>query len=249
MNVPPITVISLTSATARRDAVTAQLSAQDLVFEFMDAVDKKTLSDKEKARVVPQEYVLNTGRSATDGEIACFASHRKAWGLCVESAAPMVIMEDDFTLSGNFSTAIQVASKYAEPCGFIRFQSETRAKKKKLADAGDHAVWRYTKAPHSLAGYLLSPRAAANLIKHSERFLGPADVYTKMFWQHRQVMYGVTPYSVWDSEFSAASDIGARPKAQKDLLTRLGRPIRKLSHWRQRVAANLVIPDADINEL
>ncbi len=110
-------------------------------------------------------------------------------------------------------------------------------------------MWRYTKAPHSLAGYLLSPRAAARLIEHSEQFLGPADVYTKMFWQHRQVMYGVTPYSVWDSDFSAASDIGARPKAHKDWLTRLRRPIRKISHWRQRVVANRAIPDADPSKL
>ena len=245
---PLITVISLISATARREAVSRQLNAQGLAYEIMDAVDKKTLSEHEKSRVVSHEYVLNTGRHATEGEIACFASHRKAWGLCVASAAPRVIMEDDFTLSASFSQAIEVANRYVDACGFIRFQSETRARKKKLAEASDHALWRYTKAPHSLAGYMLSPHSAAQLIKQSQQFSGPADVYTKMFWLHRQVMYGVTPYSVWDSDFSSASDIGVRPKAHKDLITRLRRPFRKLSHWRQRVAANRDIEDAKVSD-
>ncbi|MFK8031075.1 MAG: glycosyltransferase family 25 protein [Gammaproteobacteria bacterium] len=244
MSAPPIVVISLARATERRQAVTAHLGAQQLPFEFMDAIDKRTLSDVERERVVANEYVLNTGREATDGEIACFASHRKAWGLCAQSGAAMVIMEDDFTLATNFSDAIAVASRCIDACGFIRFQSETRAQKKKFKEDGEHTVWRYTKAPHSLAGYMLLPRAAEALIQHSEEFIGPADVYTKMFWLHRQVMYGVSPYSVWDSDFSSASDIGARPKAQKDLLTRLLRPIRKLSHWRQRVVANRAISDA-----
>lgn len=243
MSTPPIIVISLARATQRREAVARQLGAQNLPFDFMDAVDKNTLDAAERNRVVTGEYVLNTGRHATDGEIACFASHRKAWGRCVESGAAMVIMEDDFTLSANFAEAIEVASRYINGCGFIRFQSETRALKKQFASDGSHTVWRYTKAPHSLAGYMLSPHAAAALIEHSEQFVGPADVYTKMFWLHRQVMYGVSPYSVWDSEFSSASDIGTRPKAHKDLLTRLRRPLRKLSHWRQRVLANRTIPD------
>ncbi len=246
MDLPPIIVISLTTATDRRASVAAQLGKLQLDFEFMNAIDKKTLSARERDRVVSKEYVLNTGRQATDGEIACFASHRKAWGLCVASGAPMVIMEDDFTLTDNFPAAVKVAGEYAEACGFIRFQSETRAKKRKLVDAADHGIWRYTKAPHSLAGYLLAPHAAAQLIDSSEQFLGPADVFTKMFWQHRQVMYGVAPYSVWDSEFSAASDIGARPKADKGLITRLRRPLRKMSHWCQRVAANRAIPDPDL---
>ncbi len=95
---------------------------------------------------------------------------------------------------------------------------------------------------------MLSPYSASQLIEHSEEFSGPADVFTKMFWLHGQVMYGITPYSVWHSDFSSASDIGARPKAKKDLVTRLRRPLRKLSHFRQRVSANRTIEDAKIGD-
>ncbi|MEM7083929.1 MAG: glycosyltransferase family 25 protein [Pseudomonadota bacterium] len=245
---PPILVISLAHAVERRAAVSRQLGAQNLPFSFMDAIDKRSLSDEERGRVEEKEYVLNTGRLATDGEIACFASHRKAWRQCVDSGAPLVIMEDDFTLSANFSAAIDAANACIEACGFIRFQSETRARKKPLREIQQHTLWRYTKAPHSLAGYMLSPASAAALLHNSRRFFGPADVYTKMFWLHRQVMYGVTPYSVWDSEFSGDSHIGARPKAQKDWLTRLRRPLRKLRHWQLRRQANRTLAAATFSD-
>ena len=51
------------------------------------------------------QYWLNTGRSPSDGEIGCYASHLRLWQLCVASGEALVVMEDDAAPLATFTVA------------------------------------------------------------------------------------------------------------------------------------------------
>jgi len=239
----------LTDAAARRKQADVQLKMHGLNYEFLNAVQKKELTIAQIQSCDKSQFILNTGREPTKGEIACFASHKKAWKLCVTCMHPIVIMEDDFLLLNGFKQSLSTAEKHIEKLGYIRLQTETRAKKNKLLVDGEFTMWRYTKAPHSMACYVVSPQAASILLEASKRMIAPSDVYLKMFWLHGQLIYGLSPYTVAISELHADSHIGERKKTCKNLTMRFTRLRHKTKLLFIRFFTNLAISANNPNKI
>lgn len=237
-----IFVITLTDSVARQQHAAGQLQAAALAFSFFPAVSGVEAMRSPEYRVSERDFLLSTGRKVTPGEVGCFASHKLLWKLCVQLDEPILVMEDDFKLSADFPGAVQELENQVGEFGFIRLQSERRARKRRVRMLGRFTLWRYTKAPNSAMCYGLSPIAARKLLAHADTIGAPVDVYMKRAWRHGQRMYGITPYTVSESVLSEQSHITGRAKARKSLAMRLSRTFARTREWLARVRFNRAAP-------
>lgn len=231
-------VISLKDSHARQENVNRQLTAAGINYEFFDAANGRDGYEKFFDAYDEREYLLNTGRVSTPGEIGCYASHLALWKRCVELNEPIMIMEDDFKLDALFPEAVAEVEKLIKDYGFIRFQTERRGKKKKLKQAGKFSLYFYTKMPHSLMCYAIRPDVARAFIAGSHILREPVDVFVKKTWEHQQPLFGLAPYTVSESEHSDATTISGRIKASKSPGIRFFRLLRKISWLIKRFTFN-----------
>lgn len=223
-----IFVITLSDALERQQQSAHRLREVGLDFTFFPAVAGHEAIRSQSFKVAEREFLLATGRKPTPGEVGCFVSHRLLWKLCAQTGEPVMAMEDDFTLAGEFVDAVSHVEREIEEFGFIRLQSERRAKKRPVKALGGFTLWRYTKAPNSAMCYGLSPKAATRLLKFAGTIEAPVDVYMKRFWRHGQRMFGITPYTVTESALSLGTQISGRSKAGKSVSTRIARTLARL---------------------
>ncbi|MDG2452528.1 MAG: glycosyltransferase family 25 protein [Paracoccaceae bacterium] len=102
----PIFVISLPDRLDRRAAITAQLTAHDLPFEIIDAIDGRSgLTEAQKSAVDHAAVQRHLGRPLSDTEIACAQSHQSVYQRVITlDLGGAVILEDDATLTTAFAT-------------------------------------------------------------------------------------------------------------------------------------------------
>ena len=233
-----IYVINMRSEVDRRQSSRDKLDESGLEFEFFDAVagdNAFTAFDEYDV----DEFRLNTGRSITNGEIGCFASHRTLWQRCIRLGEPILVMEDDFDLLDGFSSAVREAARLAPALGFIRLQTDIRARRVPLFLAGEFEASRFLKAPHSTMCYAISPDTAHRFIAQTGVFDAPVDVFIKKFWEHGQSLHALTPYTVAPSILSARSTIAGRVKKSGNWRLSIRRLFRKGRWYWQRWLFNL----------
>ncbi|MBT8087006.1 MAG: glycosyltransferase family 25 protein [Gammaproteobacteria bacterium] len=237
-----IFVINLPESKERRASARAQLDYLDLTFEFFAAVRGEAALAKHFAGYDERQFLLNTGRAATTGEIGCYASHLALWKKSIELNQSIMVMEDDFLLDDRFAEAVRLVAENIDELGYIRLQSETRARKCLYKQLGDFQLWRYTRFPNSAMCYGISPAVSRTLVASSAQVTAPIDVHVKKFWEHGHVMYGISPYTVTESPAASHTTISGRQKARKSLKLRVLRPVTKLNwlvkrnHFNRRVA-------------
>jgi glycosyl transferase family 25 len=241
----PVHIISLKTAHNRRDRAAAQLTRQSIDFSFFDALDG-TAGAKLFERCDDAAFVLHTGRVTTAGEIGCFASHKALWQKCADENRSLMIMEDDFKLSRQFSKAVAVSELLIDELGLLRLQDERRGKSKVVMQVGEFQLERYTKTPHCAMCYSLTPALARRMLELFRVYYAPVDVVMKHVWLFDNPMYCLTPYTVTGSDLSFESIIGDRNKCKKNLATRMSRTLLKAGWQWQRLKFNLVQSDEDV---
>lgn len=223
-------VISLPDAGERRSRSEQRLNNAGINFCFFDAYKPRNGYEDFFKSYNEREFQINTGRKVTKGEIGCYASHKALWELCVKRNKPIMIMEDDFFLTDDFSDAYKAAADSVNSYGFIRLQNERRGKSKLVKKIDKFDLVYYTKMPHSLMCYAIAPNIAKKLLVFSKVIDAPVDVMIKKIWVHKQRLYGLSPYTVHDSELSADTTISGRVKHKKSLDIQILRLFRK-SIW------------------
>ena len=235
-----IFVISLATSCARRNSAASQLHKLGLEFEFFPAIHGRHVLDSYFDGYDEERFLRNTGRKVCAGEIGCYASHLALWRKCIELDEPVVIMEDDFLLLEGFPESLRQLGSNIGQYGYIRLQAEKCARKNKEKECGSFVLWRYTKAPHGAMCYGISPSVATAFIEQSNTLTAPVDVDVKKFWNHRQPIYGLTPYVVSESDLSWSTDIKGRQKLKKPLRMRFLRIITKCDWYFSRLRFNLL---------
>lgn len=231
-------VISLPEAAERRERAARQLVDAGLAFEFFDAMrGEDVLAAGYFDRCDEEEWLLNTGHPMSLGEVGCFASHRSVWQKCAELDEPLMIMEDDFKLLPGFAGAVQQVAELISDYGFIRLQTETRARKQYVAETGDFTLWRYTRVPHSCMCNSMTPEVARRLVAQTSAIYEPVDVFLKKFWIHGQPIFGLTPYTVTESRLSQETYILHREKVPKGFGRSTRRFLRKCGWEVKRIRA------------
>jgi hypothetical protein len=96
----PVLVISLITATDRRQHMHASMQSLGVEFTFFDAVDGRVMTPAELAAFRPQPYHAQTGRQLTNTEIAVAASFRGVLSRIAQGPDELVaVLEDDALLS------------------------------------------------------------------------------------------------------------------------------------------------------
>jgi glycosyl transferase family 25 len=182
--------------------VERQLDNTPFHWTFLDAVDGRTLPGP------AQEYDQRTrlrlyGYGLTPGEIGCFLSHRNAWKRCSEGTKPMLILEDDFEFRvplvhlASLLSAIGEALASQSDRSFVRLAAVSPVPTKTLIPlASEYDLVSYAADPSGTAAYLLTPAAAAALLRHSSKFFLPVDDYIAHEYLHGVEGLGVQPYPV-----------------------------------------------------
>ena len=223
-------VISLKKSVARRIASQQSLNRYNIKFEFLDAVDGRVDKHPLLERYNENEFLLNYGRKAVPGEIGCYASHFLAWQYCIDANQPILIFEDDFTLSEGFLSAIATTEKLIESYGFIRLEPTKKKPQIVIKKEGKFSLVKFLKVPQCLTCYAISPSVAKALILKSREITCPVDVFIRNVAMHKQRVYGLEPYYCYPGgEFG--SEIGKREREQaKTLQQRVCILLRKIKN-------------------
>ncbi|WP_380223711.1 glycosyltransferase family 25 protein [Kaistia terrae] len=142
-----------------------QAEKLDIAFERLAAIDAATIREQR-------------GRM-TVGEIACFESHRLAWTRLVESGEPwLAVFEDDVILAPPIAPLLR--SHDWIPTGVDLVKAETFEASTKVSPTGipvEGTVLHRLLTTHcGTAGYMVSRKAAADLLMRTEQYMRPVDI-------------------------------------------------------------------------
>ena len=228
-------VINCRQHAERRASAQSKLQQAGVRFEFFDGLCADEARGRQLFEAIDEtEFLINTGRRITDGEIGCFASHREVWKRAAHLEEPVVIMEDDFDLLGDFSQTLGVVSTLLDRAGFIRLQTDLRAKKCRGIGLGRYRLCCFTKPPHGLMCYALSPQVARRFLAATRVLREPVDIFTKKYWEHGQPMFVLTPQVVGPSGHHRSTTIEGRAKTPKPLPIAARRFLRKAASYPKR---------------
>lgn len=196
----PVLVISMATATARRDMQAAQLGALGVPFRFLDATVAADLPTAELARL--DRLWCRPMRPA---EVACALSHRRAWDSVAAGDGPVLILEDDAILARDTAA---VLAALAGLSGIDCVNLETFTFPKRLGSAQALALAPYSLAPvvrdsGGAAAYLLWPSGARKALAGLGGYLPLADAALNLAPGLRKVQ--LEPACAIQAMFLAAS--------------------------------------------
>lgn len=221
-----INVISLKSATARRESIKKQFDQQRVDFRFFDAIEPHAACQSIEG-FNEREFVVNCGRVATDTEIACYASHLALWRRIGAGKNPQLILEDDAKLEPGFGPGLLIASSKARRLGFVRVSLPAVRTSNRVEQVGAFEIHLCRRAPLLALGYVLSPLVARRLANIGSIVEEPVDKFLQRYWRFGNPVYALVPNIVGLSVHAEESHIGARHKTRIDAELWLNRAGRK----------------------
>ena len=235
-----IFVINLKSSADRRERIRKQLDQNNITYTFFQAIDGRKeahpLFDKynDSRRKRYKRYRLS------GGELGAYASHYLLWEKCVESGEPIVVMEDDVSVSPHFAAACDVAGKLIERYGWIRLGATSDEPYKSIAQSGQYTIIRYLKGPSGAQCYALHPAAARVFLQHSREWFIPVDDFMDKFWLHQIDCIGLIPYPVHGGEGNSTiiRDNVIYDSVRDRLFRRINRGLDSLRRHCHNIAVN-----------
>ena len=189
-------VISLTSATERREHIKKEFGKHNVAFEFFDALTPKTAKEQAKA------LSLNLDNARlTSGELACMVSHVSIWQKIVtENIAYAAIFEDDIYLGEDAKSLLNSAEWIKPDWNIIKIEAFA---KKALLSTTKHPILSDKRQIVPLkgknlgaAGYILSVSGAKLLLEYiTNRKLQPVDeiIFDVFISQQIEPVYQMLP--------------------------------------------------------
>ncbi|WP_312793826.1 glycosyltransferase family 25 protein [Tianweitania sp.] len=165
-----IFLINLDHLPDRLAFMTAQLESLGLQAERLAAVegDKIDLSPYASYSLRP-------------GEVGCFLSHREAWRRLVASGAELaLVLEDDVRLSQDLPAVLQAAAKLGAGNHILKLDTSGRpiaVEANTLAALERVRFARLCSEHTGTAGYIISAKAAGELLVRSTTFSEPVDLF------------------------------------------------------------------------
>ncbi len=192
----PIFVISLQRATDRRESIASQMHKADREFEFIDAVDGKTLDlDSIKHRLVNDMRYATGYYDLSPSEIGCFLSHYNLWCRMVdEKILFALILEDDATWDEDFFEVVDavVSSKYY--WNIVHLSAPGHEKIVSVVDTiGRHKLVRYKRDVANAIAYLIDLDGADKLRSFCYQIRDAIDRQWARCWQNGCYFYHVVP--------------------------------------------------------
>ena len=190
-------VISLTDAFDRRAQVEKQFESLGYPFSYLDAVDGRKF-DRLPDRYAADARQLRYGYDLSDGEIACFLSHRRAWEYCLTNQINVVIFEDDVVIDKSLLGLLgQISTlKVAFDCLRLSGLTERSISRIKIANLEYWQLVEEMQDPGGAGAYLLKPAGAMKLLDASTKFYEPVDNFIENRARNKLNLISLVPYPV-----------------------------------------------------
>jgi len=237
---PPIWVISLPRATARRRSVTESLAKLGLAAELVDGVDGWELVDHNLRRYSRRRAIFEIGRQLTRGELGCALAHLQIYEHMVAEHVPMaVVMEDDVQPTTDLRVVLAAAETFPSDWDVVTLHSLfPSADPEPISDrtiAAKYQICTYRRMVYGAQCYILRERAARRLLDVGYPVRIPADDLIFGASPAGLHVYGVEPSAVsvgdFPSELVARGESGAVGAVN---MTGLDRTIRTAGKvWRR----------------
>ncbi|WP_321935021.1 glycosyltransferase family 25 protein [Paraburkholderia sp. J8-2] len=215
-------IVSL-ARSGRRERIAEVMSKHGVDFSFVDAIDAQRFKSSEFARLYDDSAArARYGRSLTQGEVACFLSHRQLWQRVLSDGRSMIVLEDDALLDPAFFTKVLIWREDT----LARMGDIVLLGQSKLSRSREAREYLYEPLKRSsridgmrigtpfkqwtsgAVGYWISPRGATLALAHTE---GPVRALLDDWPWHRDdggmVIRELRPYVVWEAFESLASDL------------------------------------------
>lgn len=229
----PSYVINLADNTARMENARAQLDAQGLPFQRIDAVNGWKLPDADIARVYDAD--ANAKRARHDlvpAEIGCYLSHIDAWRAIADGdALGGFIFEDDFEADETLAAILQALSDDGgsdwDLVKLFTFDPDAKLVSERPLTDNIRLTVPF-RVPTCLIGYGLTRAAAKALTAHAIPFFRPVDEDQKYFWETglRVALTLPAPIKVGDQQAVTGTIGTARRDAASGGIARLWRGLR-----------------------
>lgn len=232
---PPIYVINLPRSQDRAQRMRQRLGDLGLSFQFIEAIDGKNLSQEERAHYDPTSREKQGVAQLLDAEIACVLSHRKAWRSFLQSNAPFALfLEDDVELHAEMPTLLSKLAFVMELTEFLRLYGLRKRSAMKVAPfLGQWQLAVQFSGPAGAQAYVLSRQGAERLLRHSERFTDPPDIFIDLRWRTGLKSMALLPWPVSEEPVSAANSTISQER--RDLQVKA----RERASWQQSLRRNI----------
>lgn len=200
-----IQVISLKRAVDRRISVQNKMKGLNLSWSFLDAVDGK------KIQWPPSEYIpwkvkLLLGFELTKSEVACFLSHKLAWGECLKLNRTTLVLEDDFLLDEKFFLALECLLKNFDDWEIARLQGISNVSHIDLQEFCEYRIVKNLGDPLGSTAYLIKPSGAHKLLSSSKKIYEPVDHFLEHTKKHQSKIVACIPYPIKSDCFPTTID-------------------------------------------
>lgn len=200
-----VLVINLDRAQARLERISENLTAAQIAFERIIAVDGRAVPERFASQFAQTGHLL-------DGEVGCYASHMLAWELIVHGTDPWaLVLEDDVHVPANLHEIMDdIVANAPRGWEVIKLSSWSKRGRIDLAPlrCGAHIV-AYAGTPVANGATLVSRSGAAKLLEPRLRRL-PVDADLARPWRYGVALYGVEPAPILQGQDSTFIG-GARP--------------------------------------
>ena len=194
-DLPPIFVISLARAAARREKVRAQLNSLGLRYTMIDAVDGAALDLAQYSdRLRFDKWKFLRGRELSRGEIGCFLSHYQLWEkLAAQQTQCALVLEDDISPDENFAEVAAAAAKVKWWWDVILLSARKRYKIDRVLCDLPHGrrLVRFNKRVGTTRAYLINQSGIKKLLGICRDISAPIDWRYAEWWLNGIEYYAV----------------------------------------------------------
>ncbi|ASM52276.1 glycosyl transferase, family 25 [Pseudoalteromonas espejiana DSM 9414] len=208
-----IFVINLARSTKRLKQTTERLSAVNLTFKRIDAIDGNNLTVKQKylhysSQINKQKYHY----ALSNGQIGCYLSHRKAWQKIVdEKLKYAIVLEDDFYIDESIHDAIKNIEQLNQPWQLIKlaaYENRTRPIAYQHSLNNHQQLVIHKKLMTGCCATAISYEGAKQLLKATAQFGRPVDCDLQHIWETQVNGFSLMPYPIMQ-DANIKSDIAS----------------------------------------
>jgi len=223
-DIPKIIVVSMPLSTDRREHMERVLSRLEVEYEYLDAVDGRSVSKHELEACYESSAAKECiGRDLTAGELGCALSHKKIYQrMLKENIAEVVVLEDDVAICEDFVKILQHRTKFPKNWELVLFgHGDSRVTgrgayscffgKKYLFNK--YSIVCFSHLAYGTVGYIINLEGARKLLKQLERITMPIDHLTgsKKYIE----VYGIEPFCVEEDIDVGHASLIAQERSKK----------------------------------
>ena len=173
-----------------------------------------------------RKRVQRYGYPMTPSEVGCFLAHRDCWEYAVSENLCILILESDSVFCGDkgrLCALLESIMSCHDEWDLIRlhgiFEKNELWLRKITSLINEYTLEQSLGDPMGAGAYLVTPNGARKLLKASELFFQPVDVFLSSNWMHRCRFRVVKPYPFDIVKFPSV--IGQRKRPKQTTLQRL----------------------------